>query len=54
MSNQKRVIKEILEKRERGEKLTEREARMLAYFPYGTDAGCSFASVAVRTDAEEE
>ena len=33
MNNEKHVIRESLDKRARGEKLTEREARMLAYFP---------------------
>jgi len=54
MKSERRVIQEILEKKERGEKLTEREARMLAYSPYGTAARSSFAPAAVHIDAERE
>jgi hypothetical protein len=54
MESERRVIEEILEKKERGEKLTEREARMLAYSPYGTAARSSFTPVVVRIDTERE
>jgi hypothetical protein len=52
--SERRVIEEILEKKERGEKLTEREARMVAYSPYGTAARRFFAPVAVRIDTKRE
>jgi len=52
MKSERRVIEEILKKKERGEKLTEREARMLAYSPYGTAARSSFAPVMVHTDTQ--
>jgi hypothetical protein len=45
MKSEKRAIEEILEKS---------EAQTLAYFPYATAVGCSFAPVAVRIDAEQE
>ncbi len=32
---EKKLVQEILEKKERGEKLTEREECILAYSPYG-------------------
>ena len=35
MASERQVIEEILRKKERGEKLTEREVTMLAYSPYG-------------------
>jgi hypothetical protein len=54
MESEKRIIQEILEKKERGEKLTEREARMLAYSPYGTAARSSFAPIVMHTDTERE
>jgi hypothetical protein len=54
MKDERRVVEEILEKKRRGEKLTEREARMLAYSPYGTAARSSFAPVAVRVGPEQE
>jgi hypothetical protein len=53
MKSEKRIIEEILEKKERGEKLTEREVRMVAYSPYGTAARSSFGPVAVRIEAEQ-
>jgi hypothetical protein len=52
MNKEKRVIEEILEKKERGEKFTEREAWMLAYSPCGTAARSSFAPVMVHTETE--
>jgi hypothetical protein len=54
MKSEKRIIEEILEKRERGEKLTEREARMIAYSPYGTAARSSFAPIVARIDTKRE
>jgi hypothetical protein len=54
MKDERRIVEEILEKKRRGEKLTEREARMLAYSPYGTAARSSFAPVAVRVGPEQE
>ena len=38
MASERQVIEETLKKKERGEKLTEREVTMLAYSPYGTTA----------------
>lgn len=35
---ERRVTEEILDEDERGQKLTDREERMLAYLPYGTAA----------------
>jgi hypothetical protein len=52
--SERRIIEEILKKKERGEKITEREERMVAYSPYGTAARSSFAPVAIRIDAERE
>lgn len=45
MASERQVIEEILRKKERGEKLTDREVIMLAYSPYGTAARSSFAPV---------
>lgn len=45
MASERQIIEEILRKKERGEKLTDREATMLAYSPYGTAARSSFAPV---------
>ena len=47
-------MEEILQKRERAEKPTEREAQMIAYSPYGTAAPSSFMPVAVRIDTERK
>jgi hypothetical protein len=54
MKNERRVVEEILEKKQRGEKLTEREARMIAYSPYGTAARSSFGPVTIRIVAERK
>ena len=54
MENERRVTEEILEKKQRGEKLTEREARMLAYSPYGTAARSSFNPISVRTETDQK
>jgi len=53
MASERQITEEYLKKRERGEKLTEREATMLAYSPYGTAARSSFAPV-VRIDVRRE
>lgn len=45
MASEREMIRKILEKKERGEALTERETVMLAYSPYGTAARSSFAPV---------
>jgi hypothetical protein len=54
VKSEKQLIEEILDKQERGHKLTEREARMLAYSPYGTAARSSFAPVERRSTTERE
>jgi hypothetical protein len=53
MASERQIIEEILQKKERGEKLTDREVTMLAYSPYGTAARSSFAPV-VRIDVRRE
>ena len=54
MKSERQLIEKILDKQERGEKLTEREVRMLAYSPYGTAARSSFAWVERRGITEQE
>lgn len=53
MTDERQIIEEILRKKERGEKLTDREVTMLAYSPYGTAARSSFAPV-VPIDVRRE
>lgn len=53
MADERQIIEEILRKKERGEKLTDREVTMLAYSPYGTAARSSFAPV-VSIDVRRE
>ncbi len=53
MTSERQIIEQILKKKERGERLTERETTMLAYSPYGTAARSSFAPV-VRIDVRRE
>ena len=54
MKSERQLIEKILDKQERGEKLTEREVRMLAYSPYGNAARSSFAWVERRGITEQE
>jgi hypothetical protein len=54
VKSERQLIEEILEKQEGGHKLTEREARMLAYSPYGTAARSSFAPVERRSTTERK
>jgi hypothetical protein len=54
VKSEKQLIKEILQKQEHGHRLTEREARMLAYSPYGTAARSSFAPVERRSTTERK
>jgi hypothetical protein len=53
-NSERRIIEEILKKKERGEELTEREERVVAYSPYGTAARSSFPPVVVRTDTKPD
>ncbi len=50
--SERRIMVEILEKKEHGEKLTEREARMLDYSLHGTAARSLIAPVMVHTETE--
>jgi hypothetical protein len=54
MESEKQAIAQIREKMDRGEPLTPREERMLAYSPYGTVAKSSFGFIPVDTDESEE
>ena len=54
VKSERQLIEEILEKQEGGHKLTEREARMLAYSPYGTAARNSFAPVERRSTTKRK
>jgi hypothetical protein len=54
VKSERQLIEEILEKQVGGHKLTEREARMLAYSPYGTVARSSFAPVERRSTTERK
>ncbi len=54
MASERQIIEEILRKKERGEKLTDREVTMLAYSPYGTAARSSFAPVVPIAVRREE
>lgn len=48
------MVEEILAKRERGEKLSPREERIVAYSPFGTAARSSYPSVWFRLEEGED
>ena len=53
MKNERHIIEGILAEKQRGQNLTEREARLLAYSQYGT-APTSFALLDLHIHAERE
>ncbi len=54
MEEERRMVEEILAKRERGEKLSPREERIVAYSPFGTAARSSYPSVWFRLEEGED
>lgn len=54
LEDERRMVEEILAKRERGEKLTPREESIVAYSPFGTAARTYYPAAWFRSEEGEE